>query len=347
METELSTFDNVDFNMLSKEGYALIKQNKCAKAIEVFRTILDADSNNVYALVGIGDALRKQKEYTKAHAYYERCLEDNPTNSFAIFGIADILRSQEKYAEAIRYWERYLLYDANNIAVITRTADCYRRIDNVEKSKEYYNKALALDAKNCYAFIGLGWLYFGIKDFPHALKIWLQVLKCPHDKDDIRVYTTIGNCYYKLKEYDNAIKYYNMAADRAPDNFYVLFGLANCYRGISDYKKSIEYLDKVLKKDSRNQVILSRLGDLYANISEFKKAKEYYVQALKIKFDVFATFGMARLAYREGRYDDAITELAQLLRHTQISTRVHRELEQYAQDPNLSTAQKNRILTMV
>ena len=59
---------------LSKKGYALIKENKMHEAKEAFKNILALDTNNNYALVGLGDAERKENRFNEAAAYYSRCL---------------------------------------------------------------------------------------------------------------------------------------------------------------------------------------------------------------------------------------------------------------------------------
>ena len=318
---ELTQSDNIAFFKLSQQGYALLKGNKYDEALETFRAILDKAPDNNYALVGIGDTLRKKKQYEEALPYYERCLEHSPTNNFALFGVADVMRCRNDHEQAVIYWKKYLLYDKENVAVITRVADSYRRLNDVYESEKYYRMTLTIQPKNCYALIGLGWLYFGAKDFTAALGMWLRALDCPRDKNDIRINTAIGNCYYKLKKYEQAIEQYKVAQQIKPDDFYVLFGLANCYRGIGEYEQSMDYLNKILKFDSQNQVILSRLGDAYVNMNNYQQAKECYNNALRIRFDVFAVFGIARLEYREGNYERAILKLIGLLRYKKINTR--------------------------
>ena len=51
---------------LSKKGYVLIKANKIEEAREAFKSILDIEENNNYALVGLGDAERKQNHFSEA-----------------------------------------------------------------------------------------------------------------------------------------------------------------------------------------------------------------------------------------------------------------------------------------
>lgn len=339
--------NSIAISKLSQQGYALIKKGGYDEALKVFNQILETDPDNAYALVGIGDVLRKQEKHKEALPYYQKCIEQNPTNSFALFGIADIMRNNNQYEDAIIHWKKYLLYDRNNVAVITRIADSYRRINDIQESERHYKLALKVDPKNCYAFIGLGWLYFGARDFNNALDMWLKVLKCPRDEGDIRIYTAIGNCYYKMREYEKAIAYYQSGEQQDAKNFFALFGLANCYRGVGKYEKAIEYLKRILDFDENNQVVLSRLGDAYMKINDYQQAKAHYKKALSVSNDTFAALGLAKLNYIEGNHDRAITQMIELLQYKQVSTRAHRKLEEYANDPALAAATKDRVTAVL
>ncbi len=127
------------------------------------------------------------------------------------------------------------------------------------------------------------------------------------DKVDIRVLTSIGNCFRKLKQFDRGVPYFEKALEREPDNFYALFGIADCFRGVGKQSNSLVYWNKILQKDPRNKVILTRAGDAYRNLGDLEKATKYYEEALNIEFDVYAILGLAVIARTQGKWDDAIT----------------------------------------
>ena len=85
---------------------------------------------------------------------------------------------------------------------------------------------------------------------------------------DIRVLTSIGNCYRKLKQFESGVPYFEKALAKEPDNFYALFGLADCYRGTARPNLSLDYWNRILAKDPRNKVILTRAGDAYRKHKE-------------------------------------------------------------------------------
>jgi tetratricopeptide (TPR) repeat protein len=145
---------------------------------------------------------------------------------------------------------------------------------------------------------------------------------------DIRVLTSIGNCYRKLKQFELGIPYFEKALFKEPDNFYALFGLADCYRGTGRQHRSLDYWNAILDKDPRNKVILTRAGDAYRSMEDYEKAADYYERALNIEFDVYAVLGLAVIARLQGKYPEAIVSLRKLIQNDPKNYRLYLELSQ-------------------
>ncbi len=328
---DISSAENstqVEISELSKQAYSLLKGNSIAEAINVFKKILELDPTNNYALVGLGDAERKNNKFNEAIKFYKQCLEHHPSNNYALFGLADCYKSMNQFPRAIAIWEEYLKFDDKNITVLTRVADAYRKTKEFEKAEKLYQKVLEKSPKNAYALIGLGHLNYDFKKYREALVYWEKVMESSGELVDIRILTSIGNCYRKMKLFDRGVYYFERALERSPDNFYGLFGLADCYRGLNQQYNSIVYWKKILELDPNNKVILTRIGDAYRSMNDFEKAKENYQKALDIDFDSYAMLGLAILCKLQQKYDQAITTLTHLKDTEDTNYRVYLELAQ-------------------
>lgn len=310
----------------SKKGYQFIKENEYLKATEAFEEILKIEENNNYALVGLGDCARKQNHLQDAIMYYSKCLTIYPNNNYALFGLADCYKSENQFAKAITIWQKYLEHDDKNITVITRVADAYRKTHDFKRSKELYLRVLEIEPNNAYALIGLGHLNYDFKEYKDALYYWNKIYEINKDSVDIRVLTSIGNCYRKLKSFESGTRYFENALEREPKNFYALFGLADCYRGMNQQYKSIEYWNRILEADPNNKVILTRAGDAYRTTGNYESAKEYYQKALDIDFDVYAAIGMALICKGEGKYQEAIERFKKLILDDSKNSRLYNDL---------------------
>ena len=313
---------------LSKKGYTLLKENQISEAEAFFKQIVEQDPENNYALVGLGDAARKRNAFREAVEYYKKCLIYHPGNNYALFGLADCYKALNQYQKAIEIWEQYLLHDNKNITVLTRIADAYRKVREFRKSKAIYLRVLEMEADNPYALIGLGHLHYDFKEYRDALHYWARMVQIQGENVDIRVLTSIGNCYRKLKQFDMGIPYFEKVLQRDPRNFYALFGLADCFRGINKPAESLRYWNLILEIDPKNKVIITRAGDAYRNLGDYDTALEYYQKALDIEFDLYAVMGKATVARLQGKINDAIESLKKLIEYDLKNYRLYIELAQ-------------------
>lgn len=311
---------------LSQAGYQLLRENYIRQAEEKFGEILGYDEHNNYALVGLGDAARKRRDCKTAVSYYKRCLDSHPQNNYALFGLAECYKAMRHFHRAIEYWEQYLKLDHENVTVLTRVADAYRKVKNFDRSNELYQEVLRKEPDNAYALIGLGHLNYDFRRYEDALRHWRRMLELSGDDVDIRVLTSIGNCYRKLKDFAHGIPYFEQALAREPRNFYALFGLADCYRGLGEPDKSLTYWNVILERDPRNKVILTRAADAYRAMGALDLARDYYEHALNIEYDTYAVLGLALLNRTEGRIEMAIQSLERLIAHEPRNTRIYIEL---------------------
>jgi len=310
----------------SKRGYQFLRENNVNEACEYFKRILAIDDCNNYALVGMGDTARKQGNCKEAIEYYTRCLNYYPGNNYALFGLADCYKTLNQYHRAIEIWEQYLLHDDRNITVLTRVADAYRKVRDFNHSKEVYLRVLNIEDTNAYAIIGLGHLNYDFKEYHEALFYWKKMLEINPKNVDIRVLTSIGNCYRKLKLFAEGVPYFEQALEREPDNFYALFGLADCYRGMNQKHRSLIYWNRILDHDPKNRVILTRAGDAYRALENHENACEYYHRALNVEFDTYAVLGLALVAKAQNRFKEAIESLRHLIQQDPRNYRFYVEL---------------------
>jgi tetratricopeptide (TPR) repeat protein len=313
---------------ISKKGYRYLKENRLSSAVDCFSRILAVDENNNYALVGMGDAARKRGLNREAIVYYQRCLSVHPGNNYALFGLADCYKALNQYQKAIDIWEQYLLHDNKNITILTRVADAYRKVRNFSRSKLFFERVLEMEENNPYAIIGLGRLYYDFMEYDTALYYWEKMYNLHNKNPDIRVLTSIGNCYRKLKTFKDGIPYFEAAFQREQDNFYALFGLADCYRGLNNHERSLVYWRYILEQDPGNKAILTRAGDACRTTGDYGCALDYYNRALNIEFDVYAVLGLALTSKAKGNYDEAIESLKQLINQDNRNYRLFIELAQ-------------------
>ncbi len=314
-----------EISELSKQGYQLLKEGLTRRAIENFEKIIPVQPDNNYALVGLGDALRKEGHFEEAGEYYRECLKFHPGNNYALFGLADCYKAMGQFNRAIEIWEEYLKHDDKNITVLTRVADAYRKVRKFSASKKIYLHVLEIDNTNSYALIGLGHLLYDFKEYEEALEYWKEMENLVGDRIDIRVLTSIGNCYRKLKLFAEGIPYFERALAIQSGNFYAFYGLADCFRGLNRSEESLECWNQILEKDPENKVILTRAGDACRNLEQLDDAERYYRKALDIEYDLYAELGLALIAKNLGNYEESLVLLKGLIPKEPKNARIYME----------------------
>ena len=90
-----------------------------------------------------------------------------------------------------------------------------------------------------------------------------------------------GICYYKLGQYENAIKYLSQYS--SDDNYFSVsvIGLTgDCYVNLNENSKAISYFEKAADKDNAvlSPVYLKKAGLIYESLTEPEKAEKAYTK---------------------------------------------------------------------
>ena len=90
-----------------------------------------------------------------------------------------------------------------------------------------------------------------------------------------------GICYYKLGQYENAIKYLSQFS--SDDNYFSVsvIGLTgDCYVNLNENSKAISYFEKAADKDNAvlSPIYLKKAGLIYESLTEPEKAEKAYAK---------------------------------------------------------------------
>ena len=84
-------------------------------------------------------------------------------------------------------------------------------------------------------------------DFKGALENYLKI-----NPQTPEVQIAVANCYYELKDYQNAVLYYEKVLQNNPKNQDVLYVCAMSYNELGNQTKALELLNRILSLNSNN-----------------------------------------------------------------------------------------------
>ena len=190
----------------------------------------------------------------------------------------DTGKLKRQLAEAYR--QRALLHDNNDSLKDFKNLDDIEKwvLRSVELSDEFSNRY----------FLGFFYLYEKV-NYEEAYR---HLKVCEEKGTSHWVYRRIARCHEHWKQWDDAIRYYKLAAESAPDNNDYLWRIGWLYRtkytrtGQQEYyDEAIKYLDLQMERfggqPDKNWEIWWQYSSLHARIGEYGKALEEIDRALE------------------------------------------------------------------
>ena len=116
----------------------------------------------------------------------------------------------------------------------------------------------------------------------------------------------LGLCYYKLKDYDTAIKQFDLILQKDPENYDALYNKAICLYAKDEKGECDKLLTQLIKKEKRPLTFLSQ-GLISLKEQKYDNGIKKFEDALsRDKDNIYAHHGRGQCLYEEGKVEDAL-----------------------------------------
>lgn len=332
-----TTFTIDDYYTL---GYAYYKTGNYDKAGEFFNKVTggnDTIAQNAY--YHLADCYVKKGEKDKARNAFQAAMKYNVDKDMkreAHWSYAKLTYelSYSPFNEAILAFEEFIETYKNS----NKLDDAYTFLVQVYLSSKNYKDALnsiekiknkSSDIKKAYQRVAYfrGLELFNSLEFSNAISMFNVSLKNGMFDKDIKAlcYYWMGEAYYRLKDYDNAEKYYNtfiLSPGSIEKAEYKIahYNLGYTFFKRNNYAESIVWFRKyesIIKENSRLKGdACNRIGDCYFMQRDYDKAISFYRQAMSIDAidSDYALFQVGFCSGLKRNYDEKIKTLNSLVR---------------------------------
>ncbi|MEE9503136.1 MAG: sulfatase-like hydrolase/transferase [Candidatus Aminicenantaceae bacterium] len=143
--------------------------------------------------------------------------------------------------------------------------------------------------------------------YDEAVALINQIIE--EDPDVIDAYFTLGNLYFKKREFDNALDSFLKVFDKRQDSFTVI-NIANAYLGKGDIEEADRFLTSVIDSVPPDSQLYYVFGNIKKLREEFDDAINYYKECVKLNPSSASGYsGLAGTYIALKRFDEAETYL--------------------------------------
>jgi TolA-binding protein len=307
------------FTMLGEAYFANNEFTRASQAFEEAEKVADIDPRlRRQARFQKGWILYRNQAYEQAQPIFEAVYAEDPQSelgSEALFWSADSYYKLDQYSDAAK---RFKLYVEN-----------YPESDMIGAAR-----------------YSLGWSYFKTGDYDLAvgpLEDFITnynpppIALFPYDID---TRLRIGDAYYALGDYRNAIRFYNQAVGAEPGGDYAMFQVANSYyrssrtfEAVSNFRRMLRiYPFSRLREQAQYNVAY-----IYLNTSNYSQAIEEFQTVINrypgTEWAARSQYNIGDAFYNAGEYDRAIEAYKKVLANYPRSSYIIEAINgiQYAQ----------------
>lgn len=228
------------------------------------------------------------------------------------------LINDAKYGNDARYYFGYIAYKLEDYGIAESTLKEIADNESYRAEISYY----LLD------------ISFKAGKFNRCVKVGLKLLKTARKKNASEISKIIGESYFNLKKYAEAIPYLNAyKGKKGKWNNTDFYQLGYAYYKQNDFKNAVKNFNKII--DENNNVAQSayyHLGECYLNLEQKAEALNAFKSASEMNFNKEikedAALNYAKLSYEEGNPFKSVADVLQDYLKTYPKSKAYEEINE-------------------
>ena len=240
------------------------------------------------ALLSLADLYESLKKPALAIKVYERVPANSPLRRNAAIQLAANLDALDRADEAEKHLDALIKQHPDDLEAITALGNILRGHKKFAECADVYSKAIATIATpekaNWVTFYFRGICYERSKQWPKAEADLKKALTLFPDQPHVLNY--LGYSWVDQGiNLDDGMDMIKRAVQQRPDDGYIVDSLGWAYYRIGNYEEAVKQLDRAIELKPEDPTINDHLGDAYWRIGRMLEAKFQWAHARDLKPD--------------------------------------------------------------
>lgn len=277
---------------------AIHNNNNPDRAIELTQKVITQDPQNAEAYFVMGEAYGMKGKYKEMNDAFNNSLKVSPKftakieadkqkfwQNLFVAGVTSI--KQNKLDLALEQFSLATEILPNRTEAYKNLAYTYSQLGNDSSAIDVYKKAVQIDTSDLDLQTSLGIFYYRVKDYDNAIKVLEPVMKKaePGSKEYSDALYHLSYAYDLTDRSDKAIEMYKKALELAPGDKDLIFNLSRLYFIQEKYDKAIEGFNQILEENPDDFESNINVGNAYIKLEKWDKAIPYLKQSTELQPD--------------------------------------------------------------
>lgn len=273
---------------LDLAGIIETRKGDYGRAIDTFQEALRLDPQSAETHNDLGNTYFAEEKFGLAEQQFRETLRDHPRNRDATHNLGLVLLARGDARGAITFLRRVQPPDSGTLLNLVQA-------------------------------------YFGAGQYPQALELAKSI--STQGKNDVRLHFTLGVLLASQKQYEPAIREFELADASKPGTYEILHDLGKAYLRTGHDGRAEEVLGRALQMQPDSADTLYLLAQAYADQGKDVQALELLLRARRLApQNTDVVFLMSRLSMKQSFFDDAIQLLEEGLKISPRRSDLHAAL---------------------
>lgn len=271
------------------EFHDVIKRDYVQRSIQCFEKAIHLNSlqNNKHLNCDIypnlATAFLLNREFEKSIEYFEKAIDNGVEEDEIYINLGMAYIALGKYEKSIEYYQPLIDKGIDSFVVRANLAIAYSIQNRFKDAEILLNKLIEDFPQHLQLYTNLSHIMYKKKEFQQGIEKLNEASQ--HLTLDCDAHYVLGKLYYKIEDYELAVKHFKKSIEINNEAIYSIRELIGLYVKCQMDKYALKYAEKLIALNYDNKSTdYHNIAVIYHNIGNNLKAIEYEKKALELDY---------------------------------------------------------------